>query len=280
MNPTFISRTSLYSGDYDCLFRTPENEMPTALHYHDFYEIVLYLGNAGIFLIDGKEHLITRGDIALINMFTPHTLIHNKNVYYERFSISIDPSLLLSFNTPTSNLMNIFSHHNKNYPIFHVEGKCLNKYLRILQEYTHDQPAHGKDMFEKALLHQIAAYLFSDCFDGIHYNDKESRHIELVATLVEYINQHLAEDLSLSTLAEYVNYSEYYVGRIFKSVTNYTLTNYIIEKRISKAMSYLQTDMSITEAAEKSGFNNYSYFYKTFRKYTGMNPADYKQQLS
>ena len=78
-------------------------------------EIVVYLGNAGIFKINGKEYLIRRGDIALINMFDPHTLIYNKNTYYERFSISIDPNLLLSFNTAQSNLLDIFSKDSRNY---------------------------------------------------------------------------------------------------------------------------------------------------------------------
>ena len=87
MEAKFLSRSSIYKGDYDCLFRTPQNEMKTELHYHDFYEIVLYLGNAGIFTINGQEYLMKRGDIVLINMFDPHTLKYNKNTYYERFSI-------------------------------------------------------------------------------------------------------------------------------------------------------------------------------------------------
>lgn len=40
MEAKFLSRSSIYKGDYDCLFRTPQNEMKTELHYHDFYEIV------------------------------------------------------------------------------------------------------------------------------------------------------------------------------------------------------------------------------------------------
>ena len=278
MEAKFLSRSSIYKGDYDCLFRTPQNEMKTELHYHDFYEIVLYLGNAGIFTINGQEYLMKRGDIVLINMFDPHTLKYNKNTYYERFSISIDPNLLLSFNTENSNLLDIFTTSNQHYPIFHVEGKCLDKYLHILHEYMEQIPAHGQDMYEKALLHQIASYLYSDCFDGIYHNDKDSRHVALVASLVEYINQHLADDLSLETLAQHVNYSEYYICRIFKNITNYTLTNYIIEKRISQAKHYLKSNMPITRAAELSGFNNYSYFYKTFKKFTGTNPAEYKNK--
>lgn len=277
MEAKFLSRSSIYKGDYDCLFRTPTNELKTELHYHDFYEIVVYLGNAGIFTINGSEYLVKRGDIVLINMFDSHKLKYNKNTYYERFSISIDPNLLLSFNTASSNLHNIFTPNNNNYPVFHVDNKCLDKYLKVFQQYTKQKPQYGQDIYERALLHQICAYLYSDCFESLRHDEKNAQHIRLIAELIEYINMHLSEDLSLETLARNVNYSVYYTCRIFKNITNYTLTNYIIEKRISKATAYLMSDIPITRAAEMAGFNNYSYFYKTFRKYTGVSPADYKK---
>lgn len=277
MEAKFLSHSSLYQGDYNCLFRTPKNEFPSGLHYHDFYEIVVYLGTAGIFQINGNEYLIRRGDIALINMFDPHTLVYNKNTHYERFSISITPSLLLSFNTSRSNLLDIFSRESQNYPIFHVDGKCFDKYLSLLHQFD-QKPAHGQDIYEKALLHQLASYLFSDCYDGIHFDNTDSRHVAIVAELVDFINSHLSENLSLDRLAQEVNYSEYYICRIFKKVTKYTLTNYIVEKRIEKAAHYLKSSMSINKVAENVGFNNYSYFYKTFSKYMGSSPLEYRKR--
>lgn len=278
MEAKFLSHSTLYQGDYNCLFRTPKNEMPSNLHYHDFYEIVVYLGNAGIFKINGNEYLVKRGDIVLINMFDPHTLVYNKNTHYERFSISIAPNLLLSFNTPQSNLLDIFSKDSRHYPIFHVEGKCFDKYLNLLNQFELQKPAHGQDIFEKALLHQLASYLFSDCYDGIHFDNTDSRHVAMIADLVDFINSHLGENLSLDRLAQEVNYSEYYICRIFKKVTKYTLTNYIVEKRIEKAAHYLTGSLSINKVAESVGFNNYSYFYKTFSKYMGVSPQEYRKK--
>ena len=98
-------------------------------------------------------------------------------------------------------------------------------------------------------------HLFSDRYDGIHFDNAESRRVSMVADLVDFINTHLSEDLSLERLASEVNYSEYYICRIFKSITNYTLTNYIIEKRISKAAYYLKGDLPIGKVAENAGFN-------------------------
>lgn len=74
-------------------------EFTSVVHYHDFYEVVIYLGNAGVFQIEGSEYLVRRGDIVLIDMFKPHTLIANKNSYYERFSVSINLNLLIAYST-------------------------------------------------------------------------------------------------------------------------------------------------------------------------------------
>ena len=72
----------------------------------------------------------------------------------------------------------------------------------------------------------------------------------MIAKLVDYINNHLSEDLSLGVLAQEVSYSEYYICRIFKKVTNYTLTNYIVEKRIAQAAHYLTGDTTSTRRRE------------------------------
>ena len=273
-----MPRSSIYTGDYSCLFRNSSNEILSKPHYHDFYEIGIYLGCAGIFKINDNEYHMKRGDITLINMFEPHTLIYNKDTPYERFCISIDPNLLLSFNTTQSNLLNIFSKDNINYPLFHVKGKSFEKYLNLLNLFTHEKPVYGKDIFEKALLHQLSAYLYNDCYDGIHFDHAKSRHISAVSELVAYINDHLNEDLSLKKLAQKINYSEYHMCRIFKKITNSTLTNYIVEKRIEQASRLLNSGIPVNKIAENVGFHNYSYFYKAFKKYTGKSPSKYKEQ--
>lgn len=66
---TFLSQSSLFEGDYHCILHSPKNEFTSVVHYHDFYEVVIYLGNAGVFQIEGSEYLVRRGDIVLIDMF-------------------------------------------------------------------------------------------------------------------------------------------------------------------------------------------------------------------
>ncbi len=275
----FMSRTTVYEGDFNCLLRDPDNELVSRFHYHDFYEFVIYLGNAGMFRIKNEEYQVKRGDIVLIDMFTPHTLVNSKIEHYERFSVSIDPGLLISFSTPSSNLLDIFNEAGKHNRIFHVTDEDFEKYLVLLSEYRNVRLKSGHDIMEKALIHHLLAYIYSDCFTVEKHSHINSNHLAIIAQLINYINEHLNEEISLEQLAQLVNYSQYYVCRLFKQMTNKTLINYIQEKRVEQAACLLRQNVPVNKVAEGVGFNNYSYFYKTFKKLKGCGPAEYREQL-
>lgn len=274
-----MSKSDTYDGDYSCIMRCPRNEFIYGPHFHDFYEFVIYLGNAGIFRIEDGEYLVRRGDIVLIDIFKAHTLLYNKTESYERFSVSIDLGLLISFSTPECNLLDIFHKCSDRHPIYHLEEQQLQKYLNLLNDYMKNQMNKGKEIREKALVHQLLAYIYSDCHTGEYADATDSRHTEIIARLISYINTHLSEDFSLAQLSAEVNYSEYYVCRLFSRLTGKPLTKYIQEKRIREACCLLKSHHSITQAAEQVGFNNYSYFYKTFKKIMGMGPAEYQNHF-
>ena len=69
-----------------------------------------------------------------------------------------------------------------------------------------------------------------------------------------------------------------YICSAFRSVMNKTINNYIKEKRLDLAVQYLKADIPITEAAEQAGFNNYSYFYKTFKSVYGISTVEYRNR--
>ena len=68
----------------------------------------------------------------------------------------------------------------------------------------------------------------------------------MISQLINYINEHLSENLSLATLADQVSYSQYYVCRIFKKMTNKNLSSYILEKRIGEAGRPKRSGSTIT----------------------------------
>ncbi|UOQ47653.1 response regulator [Gracilibacillus caseinilyticus] len=98
---------------------------------------------------------------------------------------------------------------------------------------------------------------------------------------VEYIEAYFASpDFSLQEVADYIGVSESYFSRSFKEEMNISFIKYVIHIRMAKAKELIQNaDMSITKIAFEVGFSDYPHFSKSFKKYYGLTPNEYRKQL-
>ena len=97
---------------------------------------------------------------------------------------------------------------------------------------------------------------------------------------IEYIEANLSEKLSLEIIAEKAHISPFHFHRIFKITVGETLHIFINRKRIEKAAAYLlhHKEKNITEISEKVGFSNLSAFSKSFKKFYGISPNNFKEE--
>ena len=108
-------------------------------------------------------------------------------------------------------------------------------------------------------------------------SDRES--FELQKSL-DYMMAHYNEALSLSDLAKHAGFSEGYYCHSFKRFTGCSPFEYLIRVRIVKSCELLtQTDKKITEIASLCGFNNVSYFNRTFHRVMGTTPSAYRKSM-
>ena len=119
-------------------------------------------------------------------------------------------------------------------------------------------------------------------FYNAGYIQKKSREapdkaLSAVIAMIEWIEDNLREPITLAELSRVSGLSEKYVCRIFKLYTAKTVIEYVNELRIEKACLEIITQ-SVTEAAFCCGFNDLSYFCKTFKRYKGMSPREYREQ--
>ncbi len=116
-----------------------------------------------------------------------------------------------------------------------------------------------------------------------YFSDKKDSNPEnkLICMIKEYISLHYQDtDLSVKAISEYVNLSASYTCTFFKSETGMTLNQYITEFRMKKAKQLLADPRNrINEISSSVGYNDGNYFGKSFRKFTGLSPSDYREQV-
>lgn len=95
--------------------------------------------------------------------------------------------------------------------------------------------------------------------------------------IMKYINTYYMKDISLKDVAEVVNLNPNYISQMFKKTTGTTFTQHITDLRIKNAEKLLlTTEDSINDISIQSGFNDYFYFLKIFKKHTGKTPSEFR----
>ncbi|WP_346906789.1 AraC family transcriptional regulator [Faecalicatena orotica] len=277
----FLSAAEVYNGNYSFTKRDASHEFSKDLHYHDFYEVQFYLsevenGVIGEIQINGQKRTLMQGCLVLINMFDQHQIKITTDKPYIRYCISFDSSLLLFACSNTCNLFNIFSNCAEMKYSKPLSPAQIRTFINIYNNHEKLSLKNGREIMEKAFILEIFAHIYDMFYDGQNISSTDSRSMEVVTKLIGYIDTHIAEDLSLESLSEYVSFSTFHLSRMFKRYTGTTLNKYIITKRIDKAKLLLHGSMSITNVSKEVGFNNYNHFYRTFKNMTGYSPADYK----
>ncbi|EOR22538.1 putative transcriptional regulator [Niallia nealsonii AAU1] len=99
-----------------------------------------------------------------------------------------------------------------------------------------------------------------------------------VKKMIEWIDSHFCDPITLDDIAHHLNISKYYMSRIFKDVTGYTIMQYIMSCRINRAKYLLEIhpDKSILEVSLASGFEDSSHFSRFFRKQMKLTPTEYR----
>lgn len=109
------------------------------------------------------------------------------------------------------------------------------------------------------------------------YLGENKEYDPLIKNIRDYIEEFFSNDISVSQIASAFNYSEKYIGRLFKKQTKMTISEYVNRKKLQKAIHLLTvSNIPIIEIASMSGFNNVTYFNKLFKTEFGLTPSKYR----
>lgn len=261
------------------VFRCTRNS-EVVLHTHDFIEIVYVRDGSAVQRINGVEHVVSRGDLLFLNYGVEHSFTPQEEFTY--FNVSFYPETKGS-NAVASN--NAFW------------GMTLKAFNEIVPEegygkvkFYSSARTEIEDILGSMLKEQESRLAFREmvinsymCLLLMKIVRKASGEIdgeEIWPEIAKYIEENLDRDLSLTTLANKCFYNPSYFSRIFKERYSVPLSEYVMNKRMEKARELLiTTELSITMIASMVGFNNKSFFYKTFYKAYQKTPLLYRKEF-
>lgn len=234
-------------------------------HWHPNLELLYFVEGAADISVNMEKYRVEKGELFLINSNCIHMFTNaaERTIYH---CIIIDSHFCS------------FYHLNYVNQRFHskvTDAGTIGIYRLLVEEFL-----GPKDGWQEENLKSLSLILMRNLYrhNLISGNEevirKETQATAVVKRVLEYINEHYAEELSLEEIGRQVNVSKYYLCRLFKNVVNQTMNSYIMEYRCSQARLLLQkSDLPVKEVAYRCGFVDPSYFSKCYYRICGKLPS-------
>jgi YesN/AraC family two-component response regulator len=248
-------------------------------HYHDYYEIYYMLSGERIYFIRDRSYSVEQGDLVFITKHELHKTMHSGDAAHERVIIHFDDTMTSSFPAKHADfLLSSFRQQSHIIRLPRQEQLAAEQIVRkMLTEIGHKPTGYElvPNLAVTELLIIAARYLQQHGPAPLHH--ATPMHAK-ISEIIRYINAHFAAPLRLGALADHFFISPYYLSRMFKEMTGFAFSDYVILTRIKEAQRLLrETNRSITDIAAAVGFDNFSHFGKTFKKITRISPRDYRK---
>ena len=262
------TKQGFLSENFRLFHLTSPSGVTTELHYHEFCKILFLLRGRGEYLIDGKLYRLLPGDIVLLKAGSVHRAMLSPEEPYERIILYVLPDYLQKLSGEASDLISLFSPSQVLRP---REDRLSRLALRLEQDLQGE--GFGKALLCRADFLKLCVYLgralASSAVTAKPLSPREPR----VQQILGYLDDHITEDITIDQLANRFFLSKYHMMRLFRAETGISIHQYITQKRLLLARSYLASGMRATESCYRSGFGSYSSFTRACKKLLGTTPT-------
>ena len=254
----------------------------TGFHCHDFYEFYLFFSGAPYHCIGGQITPLVPYTLVIIPPFHMHGVIGAQaEVPYERAWMYITTAMVQRVSMGMTDLNHYFRECARTgrayFTIRQQDAQKLRSHVLDIREHLGDQTEIGK--WQNSLR---VAHFLSDVYELTQISDASYRPVvlnESMQAILNYINEHFREQISVSELSRKFGISASYMAREFTAYTGRSVYDYVLYRRILCAKELICAGKPFTEIAFECGFNDYSCFLRAFQKLTGQSPSAYKKYI-
>jgi AraC-like DNA-binding protein len=245
-------------------------------HYSSEHMMYYFIKGSGNIKIEGMRYDINEGDIVILN---PSELFHctiDEGVYHERIVFHINETIINSFPCDCTALFDLFN-KRKNGERNHISAetvriygcdKIINEIFTLLSSNEATKHVQVICKIVELLVHLNKAFEFYS---------KEEYVNPLINEVISYLISNLRKDISIASVASKFNISKSYLEHLFKEYVGTSLWSYVVFRRIHLVNNLLEKNFSAEEASRIAGFNNYSNFFRLYKKQMGMTPTEFKK---
>lgn len=256
-------------------------------HWHNEIEIILVKAGTGTIIINFIPHLLHEGDILIIPPGLLHSIEQKDNLFFSYYTLLFDLNMLIS---GTSDICSI------NFIMPLIKGKNLlpvkidseapvSGELRIcltqLIECHFKRPA-AYELYVKSQLFGLLFLLVTNRLlvtqDFSITSTPEMKKLKIV---IAYIEANYFRNITLEEVSRLLNYSASHFMKFFKSNTDTSFITYLNNYRLNVASELLlTTNLAILSISEQVGFENHSYFIRSFKRKYHLTPAAFRKKYS
>lgn len=249
-------------------------------HFHNFYEVYYLLGGSRYYFIKDNTYYVKSGDLVLVDKRELHRTLETMEKFHHRMLVNVYDHMLQDQEGHLNQLLKelfrdgsmilSFGGADKEY----VDELTNRIYTEIRQKKT------GYELMIRSYVVQLLTFAVRNR-DILKKEAEDSlkRANKRIFEILNYINTHYAENLSLESVAQEFYISKFYLSHAFKEVTGFTFVEYLSNVRIKEAQRLLyKTNYPVSQVAEMVGFGTVTHFGRVFRKISGDSPLNYRKQ--
>lgn len=257
------------------LFHLRTDQAPAVdFHYHEFCKLMLLVSGSGSYVVQGSRYLLQSGDVVLIDSRSVHRPEIESKTPYERIIIYISPEFLHRESTGDCDLSQCFSGQQGH--VLRLKEPERKKLFDLAQalERELNKNAFGRQIASQAILLRMLVQIGREKRRGDDQSPQPfTPENKRVREIMEYLEDHLEEDLCIDALAERFYISKFHMMRLFRRETGETVGDYLCQRRLLRARELMEAGMRATQACYRSGFRSYSSFTRSYSKHFGSTPT-------